>query len=208
MPGFSPKSRLGGVLTVLFAGAASALLLVQYLRILRPAQARAVSAACTGMQPAKSNRTLGSMEGPVRALDFQAQDHTGKMVSLSQFRDRVVLLNFWASWCTVCKSEKPSLEEFSTQFDDSELVVLSLASDTSWDAVRKALPGGSPLNVLLDPPESDDSDLGPIALSYGLTAVPESFVIDREGMIRHYFINRRDWDSSVASICIRALINE
>lgn len=200
-------SKLRKHLILLVAGAISALLLVQYLRILAPAQARAIEAACNGMRPAPENPVFGDLDQPPLARDFEAQDHTGRMVKLSDYRGKVVVLNFFASWCNVCKSEKPSLEAFRDDFSPEDVAVLALASDESWEPVKKALPDGSPLQVLLDPP-ADGGNLGAIAKSYGITAVPETFVIDREGRIRHYFINKRDWDSAVAHTCVRALVNE
>ena len=71
---------------------------------------------------------------------------------------------------------------------------------------KQALPDGVPFRVFLDPP-AGDSNIGAIASSWGITAVPESALIDRNGNIRAYFANRRDWQSSVAETCIRSVID-
>src|SRR5262249_10483870 len=119
---------------------------------------------------------------PVPAPDFTAQDITGKTVKLSDFRGKVVLLNFWASWCGVCKEAKPKLNAMGGEMANrDDFVVLALASDHNWadalgavleslapeaaaslpknptlEQVRavfdKALPNSTPFNVLLDPP--------------------------------------------------------
>jgi peroxiredoxin len=192
------------------------LLAIQYVRLLQPAQAREIAAACNGLRPAADNPSfLCPTEAnprqrcafPTAAKEFAVQDHTGKSVSLSHYRGKVALVNFWASWCDVCKSEKAGLDALQRKFSEQGLVVLALASDRDWQPVRDALPAGSPLNVLLDPPVGSDN-LGAVAKSWGLTAVPESFLVDRNGIIRHYFINRRDWNSDVAHTCIRALLDE
>jgi hypothetical protein len=60
--------------------------------------------------------------------------------------------------------------------------------------------------VFLDPPNGD-SNIGAIASSWGITAVPESALIDRNGNIRAYFVNKRDWQSPVAETCIRSVID-
>jgi peroxiredoxin len=196
---------------LVLAGAVSLFLAVQYIRLLEPAAAREVQAACNGLRPARMNPTLGPLpaaEGTYpRALPFQVQDHTGKLVSLEDYRGKVVLVNFWASWCKVCAAEKPGLERLQRRFGRDDVVVLSLASDADWAPVRKVLSRGSDLTVLLDPPD-DDGTIGAVAKSYGIKAVPETFVIDRKGHVRHYFINKRDWDSKVAETCVRSLIHE
>ena len=69
---------------------------------------------------------------PLQAPDFVALDNNHKQVKLSDFRGKVVLLNFWASWCNVCKLEKPSLAAMAESMGGSDFVVLTLASDRSW----------------------------------------------------------------------------
>jgi thiol-disulfide isomerase/thioredoxin len=186
-------------------------------------------AVCPGGMPCKL---------PVPAPDFTALDITGKRVKLSDFRGKVVLLNFWASWCGVCKTEKPSLSGMAKELGSNDFVVITLASDKSWgsalgavmdslvpgatpqrdangevpmDALRaayqQALPEGIPFKVFLDPPQGDDN-LGPITQGWGLRAVPESALIDRQGNIRAYFVNKRDWESPVAQTCLRSVIDE
>jgi peroxiredoxin len=91
--------------------------------------------------------------------------------------------------------------------NDKDFAVVTLASDKEWSKVREALPNGSPFQVFLDPPAGEDN-LGQIATAWGIAAVPESFVIDRQGKIRHYFVNKRDWDSDVAETCLQSIIDE
>jgi peroxiredoxin len=182
------------------------LLAIRYAKLIEPAAAREVEAACKGLRASPDNPVFGDM--PSQApVDFAAQDHTGKTVRLSDYRGKIVFVNFWATWCGVCKSEKPGLEEMALEMESDDFVILTLASDPNWDVVRQYFPNGSALKVLLDPPAGDDN-LGVIAKSYGITAVPESFVIDRQGRIRYYFINKRDWHSDVARTCLRSLIEE
>ena len=142
------------------------------------------------------------------AKPFTLKTPDGKEISLANYRGKVVLLNFWASWCNVCKAEKPSLTTMTEELAGPDFKVVTLASDRSWDDVKKALPKGAPFQVLLDPPPDDDSNIGAIATAWGIKAVPESFVIDKQGRIRMYLINKRDWDASVTETCLQALIDE
>jgi hypothetical protein len=75
------------------------------------------------------------------------------------------------------------------------------------DAYKRALPDGVPFDVLLDQPSGDDN-IGKIAASWGIKAVPESALIDKQGNIRHYFVNKRDWQMPVAETCLRSVIDE
>lgn len=188
-------------------GTAAAITVVvglMFVTSLKPAAAREIQAACPGLRPAAENAAYGHI--PATAINFSAQAHDGHMVKLSDFRGRVVLVNFWASWCDVCASEKPSLEVLDDKLSGPDFKILALASDDNWENVKKRLPQGSPLTVLLDPPVKGQN-LGRIAKSYGITAVPESFIVDRDGTIRYYLINKRDWTSGVAETCIRSLLD-
>lgn len=167
---------------------------------------------------------------PHAAPDFTALDVNGNPVKLSSLRGKVVLLNFWASWCGVCKTEKPRIMEMAEEMAGKDFVVVALASDhTSTDALtaviealapnvhinkgqepaafKQAFPEGLPFKVWIDPP-AGDSNIGQIAASWGITAVPESALIDRNGNIRAYFVNKRDWQSDVAETCLRSVIDE
>jgi thiol-disulfide isomerase/thioredoxin len=210
-----------------------------FLWMVPNAAARETKAACRGLKgdlPLAAALCGGaaSCSLPVRAPDFTAIDHKGQPVKLSDFRGKVVLLNFWASWCGVCKTEKPALGAMAEEMASDDFVVLALASDHNWtevlaalieglapsfrmpekldmpgalDAYSKALPQGIPFKVLLDPP-SGDGTIGAITASWGIKAVPESALIDRDGNIRAYFVNKRDWETPVAKTCLRSVIDE
>ena len=171
--------------------------------LLGSAQAREVDAACRGLRPTATSPTF-NQEFPAPAKDFTAQNWDGQMVKLSDYRGKVVLVNFWASWCKTCAAEKPSLNELQRELAGDDVVVLALASDKDWTDVKKKLAGGSPLTVLLDPPQGEDT-FGPIAKAYGIKAVPETFVIDKEGRVHYYIVNKRDWTSGIAQTCVEAL---
>ena len=185
--------------------AVTTLLGVQFLRMIEPAAAREVRSARNGLRIAMSNPKLGAL--PVPAPDFTAQARDGRSVKLSDYRGKVVMVNFWASWCGVCKAEKPGLVEMTRNLAGDDFEVLALASDAAWEPIATALPNGAPFQVFLDPP-AEGENLGKIALSWGITAVPESFLIDRHGNVRYYFINKRDWDSQIAQTLIQSLIDE
>jgi thiol-disulfide isomerase/thioredoxin len=227
---------------MLFVGGAVALIgvavLAMFLWMVPNAAAREAQAACRGLKSGidPANRVLcpsgGPCELPMVAPDFTAKDITGKDVKLSDYRGKVVLLNFWASWCGVCKTEKPALNAMAAEMASGDFVVIALASDHAWEdaltavleaLVPQAVPEGkptmekvkaafsralprTPFNVLLDPPAGDEN-IGKITAAWGIKAVPESALIDRQGNIRAYFVNKRDWQSPVAETCLRSVID-
>jgi peroxiredoxin len=200
--------KLGAAVVLL---GASGLVVALFLWMVGPAAAREVQAACNGMRPSWTNPAFKRI--PAKAPDFTLKDRDGATVKLSDYRGKVVLVNFWASWCGVCKAEKKSLARITRNLADEDFVVLSLASDTDGELVdqslKEALQNVSrpPFRVLFDPPEGDEN-LGQIAQSWGVQKVPDSFLIDRDGDIRMYLVNKRDWSADVVETCVRSLIDE
>ena len=191
----------------------------KFVLLLEPAAVREAKAACDGLRATQRNPALltGQYTSfPRPAPDFKVQDKDGKMRSLSEFRGKVVFLNFWATWCPPCIDEVPAIEDLQAELGTDDFVVLALASNRSWDDIFKFFPEGrrpglfaddqlTNMTVMLDPPASDDDNLGVIAKSWGVPALPETFVIDRQGNIQYYFVNKRDWHSDVALTCLRSL---
>lgn len=243
-PAQEPRGIVVDPRTLIVGGCVAAIgvtVLAFFLWMVPHAAVREAHAACAGLgsQPpinAKVCPNGASCTYPIPAPDFTAYDNNNKPVHLKDFRGKVVLLNFWASWCGVCKTEKPHLQQMAADMAGSEFVVIALASDRNWtdvllalvdalaptvklpsgknialsDALRAyqlGLPAGTAFKVLLDPPKGDDN-IGQIAASWGITAVPETALIDREGNLRHYFVNKRDWQMPVAETCLRSVIDD
>lgn len=244
----APKERAHLIdARVLVAGGAVALigigLLAAFLWMVPSAAARESVQACRGMRGfERLNPALcpngQPCELPVPAPDFTATDHQGKPVKLSDYRGKVVLLNFWASWCNVCKTEKPSLAGMAKDLSGDDFAVITLSSDRTWadvlvSTVQALAPGARvpapvgdeiPFEPALDAyrkalpsgvpfkvfldPPEGDDTIGKITASWGIKAVPESALIDRKGNIRAYFVNKRDWESPVAQTCLRSIIDE
>ena len=120
------------------------------------------------------------------APDFTVQDdaHT---VSLGQFKGKVVILNFWATWCAPCLDELPSLEQLGKQLPAVQILAVSIDDDkAAYDAFLKQYS----ISLLSVRDGSTASNL-----KFGSVRVPESYVIDRQGLIRRKFIGSQDWTS-------------
>ena len=112
------------------------------------------------------------------APDFTLKDADGKVVRLSDYKGKVVLLNFWATWCGPCKIEIPWFMEFEQEHKDRGFAVLGVSMDEDgWDAVRPFL-----AELRVNYRTLLGTDL--VAQQYGgVDALPTTFVIDREGKI-------------------------
>jgi len=103
-------------------------------------------------------------------------------LSLAQFRNTPTLIHFWASWCMVCREEKPSLDEFWRKHKDSDIRVVGIASfDTKQAMDESQLIRESTFTVILD-------QEGDVASSYKVSALPVSFLVDSEGYIVEKFL--------------------
>lgn len=120
------------------------------------------------------------------APDFSLNDG-GRTLQLSSFRGKVVVLNFWATWCAPCIEEIPSLNLLQQQLP--QVVVLGVSVDKSDDAYRSFL-----VRHRVDFTTIRDGAQHVNAL-YGTSLFPETYVIDRNGQIRRKFVIAQDWTS-------------
>ena len=116
------------------------------------------------------------------APDFVLKSASGKNIRLSEFKGRVVLLNFWATWCGPCAEEIPHLNKLHESLDtyDFELLGINLDEDQS-----KAMHLANKLNVNFPVLFDEEKD---VSKSFSIDAMPTTILIDRSGKIRH--INR------------------
>ncbi len=127
------------------------------------------------------------------AGDF-ALELSGKPIRLSNLRGKVVVLDFWASWCAPCVDEAPSLNRLQKYIESRNGMVLGVAADEDPYAFSKFLiDQGVAFPTYRDPGTKEHSS--PIALSYGTSMIPETYIIDRHGKIARKVIGRQEWDS-------------
>lgn len=124
------------------------------------------------------------------APTFELADINGKKTDLSDYKGKVVLINFWATWCGPCKAEMPSLNKLFLSLKNDGLIVLAIAVDSSEEPVKSFLKNKTvDFPVLMDKEQDVYFDL------YAVLGLPTSFLIDRDGIIREKIRGEREWDA-------------
>lgn len=123
------------------------------------------------------------------APDFELRDSKGNLWRLSDLRGKVVFINFWATWCTSCKAEMPYKERLYEKMKGRPFQMLGILFR---DDPRNLAEYFQKYKVSLPTLISPDNE---VAKMYGITGVPETFIIDKEGIIREKMVGPRQWDS-------------
>jgi len=136
-----------------------------------------LSACDTGSKPPR----IGTV-----APDFNVQDSDRKL-ALNQFRGEIVVLNFWATWCMPCIEEMPSLVQLQQRLKDRGVTVLAVSVDTDAGAYRRFLHDHNISLLTVRDEKQQSNNL------YGTFKFPETYIIDRNGVMRRKFIGAVDW---------------
>lgn len=122
-----------------------------------------------------------------RAPNFKITTDAGKVVTRSEFGGKLLVLNFWATWCPPCVEEFPSLSAMAQEMKSKNVVVLGVSVDKSSEAYRRFLERMGPgFETAMDAEANISSE-------YGTFKYPETYVIDQEGKVRMKFIGPRNW---------------
>src|SRR5579864_1480099 len=123
------------------------------------------------------------------APDFTVQDDERK-VALSDLHGKIVVLNFWATWCPPCVDEMPSLVHLQQRLKDKGVTVLAVSVDVDEGAYRRFLKDHNIDLLTVRDPDHKSSNL------YGTFKFPETYIIDRDGKMRRKFIGEVDWNQA------------
>ena len=119
--------------------------------------------------------------------NFTLQQDDGKPLNLTDYRGKIVVLNFWATWCGPCVDEIPSLNHFSDRFKDQGVAVLGVSLDEDADAYRSFLAKYKVSFLTLRNASRTVSE------NYGTYKLPESYIISRDGRLLQKVIGATDW---------------
>ncbi len=140
---------------------------------------------------------------PGLATAFRVETSAGGVLNLDDLRGRVVILNFWATWCEPCREELPSMERVFQEYGARGLSVVALAEDREGGSVVRPFVRAQGLTFPtgLDPRQE-------VARQYRVWVVPSTFVLDRRGVPRFVAQGARDWAGPAARALLETLLAE
>ncbi|MEJ2142651.1 MAG: TlpA disulfide reductase family protein [Gammaproteobacteria bacterium] len=137
---------------------------------------------------AAEKQTLPALEKPIPAPDFNLKGEDGKWYKLSEMKGKVVVMNFWATWCPPCRYEMPALERLWEKVKDKNIIILGINVGEDADTIFE-FTGTYPMSF----PVPMDID-GKVIEQYPIRGLPTTYVINPQGMVTHRAVGSRNWD--------------
>jgi thiol-disulfide isomerase/thioredoxin len=156
----------------------------QYLELASLVRYEHLSATLEAPLYSKAAQTLADDDADVEKADFTLKDLHGKKYTLSELRGKIVMVNFWATWCGPCRQEMPDLDRLYTHFQPQGLVVLSITDEDAFKANSVIAPMGYHPPVLIDTG-------GAVHKLFHIEGIPRTFVFNRDGKLLAVAIDRR-----------------
>lgn len=155
-----------------------------------------------GSESVISANLLQSYINPKLLPEFSLYDLEGKLIKIADYKGKVILLNFWATWCPNCRQEAPSLEKLYDQFKTKDLMIFRINAKESKETIHKYLEKNpSKITILLD----EKNKVGNLM---GVWAHPTSFLVDHQGKIRYRAMGVVDWSSLEIVTLIEKMLAE
>ena len=155
--------------------------------------------------PSNSVPQSGNLEGQL-APEFNLKRFDGKAVKLSDYRGKIVFVNFWATWCEPCKEEMPSMQRLYQKMQNRPFEILAISLDQGGkpavDAFLKQTQLPLTFQILHDPDQATSKKL------YHTTGVPESFIIGKDGKVIKHVIGSYEWDNAQITAYFEGLLNK
>ena len=141
------------------------------------------------------------MPHPTQPVEIQLKDVSGNTVSLSDFRGKIIFLNFWATWCPTCVVEMPSMEKLHQQFKNQDFAMIAINMQESATQVKSFFEKLQlSFTALLD-------FSGEVAAGLAVNALPTTYFLDKEGRIIGMALGPREWDNQASIALFEFLIN-
>ena len=174
----------------------------QRVRLLCPQVVMAGLLAWLSSSAISAGGTLQPYEDQGTSSDFKLVDIKGNTHTLTDYRGKIVVVNFWASWCPPCIQEMPSMQRLQEKLAGQPFVILPINVGEKKYRVWKFV---KLINFTLPVPLDTDSK---VFADWGASVLPTSFLLDTEGHIRYRAQGELEWDSDEVTTLIEELINE
>ncbi len=135
------------------------------------------------------------------APDFTLKDASGKSATLSAYKGRVIMINFWATWCPPCRQEMPSMELLFQEYNKKGFEILAISSDSQGEKIVKPFMEFYELSFTA----LMDTD-GKVHSAYGVTSIPTTYIVDKKGSIAQKIMGPRDWKDKNSKEMIEKLL--
>jgi peroxiredoxin len=155
-----------------------------YMDLAKLARYEGISTSMKDPLLEKADQILAANDADVEKADFTLKDLNGKKYTLSQLRGKIVLVNFWATWCPPCRKEMADLDLIYTHYQQQGLVILSLSNENPFTVSQFISPTGYHPPVLLD-------EGGKVGKAFHVDGLPRNFVFDRDGKLVTQAIDMR-----------------
>lgn len=156
----------------------------QYLELAKLVRYESMTTTFKGPELTKAQAVLASREADIQKADFTLTDLKGKKYTLSALRGKIVVVNFWATWCPPCRKEMPDLDAIYNQYKSEGLVILSISDETMEKVAPFIQKTAYTPPVLLDPGRKVNE-------AFHVEGIPQSFVFDRKGKLVTLSIDMR-----------------
>jgi thiol-disulfide isomerase/thioredoxin len=148
-----------------------------------------ISTAVAEQQASVNDYKLKQLARPLPAADFKLLDMEEKTHTLKQYRGKVVLINFWATWCPPCIDEMPSLEKLYQKLKGQPFVMLAI---NQWEDEERVFEFMGELSTIPNFPILFDPD-SKVSAAFGVQGLPSSFIVDKQGRIVYRATGGRDF---------------
>jgi thiol-disulfide isomerase/thioredoxin len=179
------KKRIAGKMILIGAAVLLLLAVPQNLKAAPPD--KTISAE---LRTAFGKAGLRVLREKADSIDFTVSLLDGTKVKLSDYKGKIVFLNFWATWCPPCRAEMPSMESLHQKNRNDDFVILAVDIQESVKEVRDFMTGnGLTFTGVLDAS-------GEVSGIYGIRSIPTTFIIDKNGLVILMSVGGRSWDTA------------
>lgn len=177
---------------------------IEWLTLFAAALVLMVTSARAQSQAPELSHSLTKLSAPVVADNFVLEDMEGRRHALQDYRGKVVLINFWGTWCPPCVKEMPSLERLYQQLSEQPFVVLAI---NQWENSDHVFAFMGQIDVFPSFPILFDPDSA-VSEAFGVKGLPTSFLLDAQGRVVYRAVGGREFDHPEIVSLIRELLRQ